>query len=176
MAFALNTERLTLRRFTQEDAPFMLRLLNEPSFIANIADRGVRNLEQASAYLEHGPLTSYRLNGFGFWAVVENATGSVIGMSGLVKRDILPDADLGYAFLPEYLGKGLAFETAKACVASARDIFMLPRLLAIVNPGNLPSRRLLDKLGFAFTGIHPVYAGEPDLCIYRLDFEDPRPC
>lgn len=176
MAFALNTERLTLRRFTQEDAPFMLRLLNEPSFIANIADRGVRNLEQALAYLENGPICSYRLNGFGFWAVIEKASGSVIGMCGLVKRDNLPDPDLGYAFLPEYFGKGMAFEATQACLLSARQDYSLPRLLAIVNPGNQPSRRLLDRLAFIYDGMRPVYAGEPELCLYRLDFEEPPPC
>ena len=79
MAFSLETERLTLRRFTPADAPYMLRQLNEPGFIANIADRGVRSVEQATAYLENGPITSYRLNGFGFWAVIEKAGGSVIG-------------------------------------------------------------------------------------------------
>jgi [ribosomal protein S5]-alanine N-acetyltransferase len=176
MAFALETGRLTLRRFTPADAPFMLRLLNEPSFIANIADRGVRNLEQAVAYLENGPISSYRLNGFGFWAVVEKAGGSVIGMCGLVKRDTLPDADLGYAFLPEYFGKGLAFEAAQACLRSARQDYALPRLLAIVNPGNQPSRRLLDRLAFHYQGMRPLHAGEPELCIYRLDFEEATPC
>ena len=175
MAFALNTERLTLRRFTQEDAPFMLRLLNEPSFIANIADRGVRNLEQASAYLENGPICSYRLNGFGFWAVIEKASGSVIGMCGLVKRDNLPDPDLGYAFLPEYFGKGMAFEAAQVCLHSARQDYALPRLLAIVNPGNQPSRRLLDRLAFIYDGMRPVYAGEPELCLYRLELEENPP-
>ena len=176
MAFSLETERLTLRRFTPADAPYMLRQLNEPGFIANIADRGVRSVEQATAYLENGPITSYRLNGFGFWAVIEKAGGSVIGMCGLVKRDNLPDPDLGYAFVPEYFGKGLAFEAARACVTAAKQDFALPRLLAIVNPGNQASRRLLEKLGFGFTGMRPVYANEPELCLYRLDFEEPSPC
>ena len=176
MAFTLETGRLTLREFSRNDAPYMLRQLNEPSFIANIADRGVRNLEQAAAYLENGPVCSYRLNGFGFWAVIEKASGSVIGMCGLVKRDNLPDPDLGYAFLPEYFGKGLAFEAARACVTSAGQDFGLQRLLAIVNPGNQASRRLLEKLGFNFTGMRPVYADEPELCLYRLDFEEPSPC
>lgn len=176
MAFAVETERLRLRRFTPADASFMLRQLNEPSFIANIADRGVRNLEQATAYLENGPISSYRLNGFGFWAVLEKNSGTVIGMCGLVKRDNLPDPDLGYAFLPEYFGKGMAFEATQACLLSARQDYALPRLLAIVNPGNQPSRRLLDRLAFIYDGMHPVYAGEPELCLYRLDFEEPPPC
>jgi RimJ/RimL family protein N-acetyltransferase len=175
MAFTLDTERLMLREFTRDDAPFMLRQLNEPSFIANIADRGVRTLEHAAAYLEDGPIGSYRLNGFGFWAVVEKSRGSVIGMCGLVKRDNLPDPDLGYAFLPEYFGKGLAFEAAQACLHAAKRDFALPRLLAIVNPDNQASRRLLDRLGFTCAGMHTMKAGEPELCLYRLGLEENPP-
>jgi RimJ/RimL family protein N-acetyltransferase len=175
MAFAVETERLLLREFTLDDAPYMLRQLNEPSFIENIADRGVRDIAQAAVYLQNGPIASYRTHGFGFWAVLEKTSGCIIGMCGLVKRDTLPDADLGYAFLPEYFGQGLAFEAARACVTAAKQDFGLPRLLAIVNPGNAPSRRLLEKLGFAFTGMQPIYDGEPELCLYRIDLEEKPP-
>jgi RimJ/RimL family protein N-acetyltransferase len=176
MAFTVETPRLLLREFTSADAPYMLRQLNEPSFIENIADRGVRTLQQAEAYLLNGAIASYNNNGFGFWAVIEKSSGQIIGMSGLVKRDILPDPDLGYAFLPEFFGQGLAFEATRACVTAAKRDFALPRLLAIVNPGNQPSRRVLDKLGFDFIGMRSVYAGEPDLCLYRLNFEEPTTC
>ena len=152
MAFALETGRLTLRRFTPADAPFMLRLLNEPSFIANIADRGVRNLEQAAAYLENGPICSYRLNGFGFWAVVEKAGGSVIGMCGLVKRDTLPDADLGYAFLPEHWGAGYAVEAADGVLNHARDVLGLATVLAITSLDNEASIRVLRRVGYHEVG------------------------
>jgi RimJ/RimL family protein N-acetyltransferase len=175
MAFTVETPRLLLRAFTSADAPYMLRQLNEPSFIESIADRGVRTLQQAEAYLLNGAIASYNSNGFGFWAVIEKSSGQIIGMSGLVKRDVLPDPDLGYAFLPEHFGQGLAFEATQACVTAARRDFALPRLLAIVNPGNAPSRRLLEKLGFAFSGMRPVYAGEPELCLYRLELEENPP-
>ena len=78
MAFTLETERLQLREFTLADAPYMLRQLNEPSFIENIADRGVRTLEQAEAYLQKGAIASYQQTGFGFWAVIEKTTGQII--------------------------------------------------------------------------------------------------
>lgn len=175
MAFAIETERLQLREFTLTDAPYMLRQLNEPSFIENIADRGVRTLEQAEAYLQNGAMASYQNSGFGFWAVIEKSSKQIIGMCGLVKRDNLPHPDLGYAFLPEYFGHGYAFEATRACVTAAKKDFVIPHLMAIVNPGNQPSHRLLDKLGFAFNSMHPVYAGEPDLCLYGLDLEKNPP-
>jgi RimJ/RimL family protein N-acetyltransferase len=167
--FRIETARLVLREFTRADAPYMLRQLNESSFIENIADRGVRSLEQAAAYLENGAIASYRSTGFGFWAVVEKSGGGTIGMCGLVKRPNLDHADLGYAFLPEFTGHGYAFEAGAACVEAARRDFALAQLLAIVNPENAASRRLLEKLGFQLQAIRAVHAGEPALCVYHRE-------
>ena len=136
MAFAIETERLQLREFTLTDAPYMLRQLNEPSFIENIADRGVRTLEQAEAYLQNGAMTSYQNSGFGFWAAIEKTSGQNIGMCGLVKRDNLPHPDLGYAFLPEYFGHGYAFEATQACLQAAKTNLHMQMILAIVNTEN----------------------------------------
>lgn len=169
MAFAIETERLQLREFTLSDAPYMQRQLNEPSFIENIADRGVRTLEQAEAYLQNGAMTSYQNSGFGFWAVIEKSSKQIIGMCGLVKRDNLPHPDLGYAFLPEYFGHGYACEATQACIQVAKIQFQLPQLLAIVNTENMPSRKLLDKLGFQFQKMIALYDNEPDLCLYAID-------
>jgi len=106
-------------------------------------------------------------NGYGLWAVVEKSSGQIIGMCGLIKRPNLDHADLGYAFLPEYFGKGFAFEACTASIAAASRDFGLPQLLAIVNPDNTPSRHLLEKLGFRLQEIGVVHAGEPALCIYH---------
>ena len=167
MAFSLDTERLHLRELTPEDAGYALRQLNEPSFIENIVDRGVRDLEQARAYLLNGPMSGYESNGFGLWAVVEKRSGQIIGMCGLIKRPNLEHADLGYAFLPEYFGRGFAFEACTASIAAASRDFGLPQLLAIVNPDNTPSRRLLEKLGFRLQDTRVIHPGEPALCIYQ---------
>lgn len=171
MAFSIETERLQLREFTLADAPYMLRQLNESSFIENIADRGVRTLQQAEAYLQNGAIASYAQCGFGFWAVIEKSSGQIIGMCGLVKRDNLPDADLGYSFLPEYVGKGYALEAAQACVDAANKSFNLPTLLAIVNTNNFASRKLLEKLGFTLQRMIALYENQPDLCLYSISYE-----
>lgn len=176
MAFALNTERLRLREFTAADAPYLLRQLNEPSFIENIADRGVRTLDQAGTYLEAGPMASYRQHGFGFWAVTGQSSGEILGMCGLVKRDTLPEPDLGYAFLPEHVGQGYALEACRASLRAARDIFHLPALTAIVNDGNTASRRLLEKLGFGFQGMTALMPDTPELCLYRIELTEHTAC
>src|SRR5664279_5426527 len=148
----LQTDRLIIRPFVAEDAPFLLRLLNEPSFIENITDKGVRTLDQARSYLAEGPLASYAAHGHGLWMVQHRATGNPMGMCGLIKRDTLPEVDLGYALVPAFWGLGYAREAARACLAWGRDTLQLRGLLAIVSPGNAASIRLLEALAFQRTG------------------------
>jgi RimJ/RimL family protein N-acetyltransferase len=146
----LTTERLSLRQLSADDAGFMLRLLNEPSFIQHIGDKGVRTLEGARAYLASGPLASYERHGFGLWLVEEKASGAPAGICGLLKRDVLEDVDIGYAFVPEFWSRGYASEAAAAVLAHARSALGLRRVLAVVSPDNHGSIRLLEKLGFTY--------------------------
>ena len=146
----LETERLVLRKFSVEDADFILRLLNEPSFIRNIGDRGVRTLEDARSYILRVPIASYERNGFGLYLVMLKETGESIGMCGLIKREELEDVDIGYAFLPEYWSKGYAVESALAVKEYARDVIGLKRLVAITDPENQGSIRVLEKIGLRF--------------------------
>lgn len=142
------TSRLSLRHFTLDDAPFILRILNDPGFLQYIGDRGVRKLEDAENYLRNGPIASYAAYGHGLNAVVLNDGNICIGMCGIVRRDTLPGPDLGYAFLPEYTGAGLAEEATRAALKHARDALHFSEMLAIVQPDNAASIKLLHKLGF----------------------------
>jgi [ribosomal protein S5]-alanine N-acetyltransferase len=144
------TERLYLRKFTITDARFILELLNTPTWLQYIGDRGVRNLEDAENYLRNGSLQSYEENGFGFYCVIEKSTGKPIGMCGFIKREELTDVDLGFAFLPEYLGQGYGYEIAKATLEFGKRNLNLKRIIAIVNPENEASNKLLKKLGFNY--------------------------
>ncbi|MCI0555438.1 MAG: GNAT family N-acetyltransferase [Anaerolineae bacterium] len=146
----LETERLVLRQFSVEDADFILKLLNEPSFIQNIGDRGVRTLEDARAYIMRVPIASYEKHGFGLYLVVLKESGESIGMCGLIKREELEDVDIGYAFLPKFWSKGYAVETALAVKDYARDVIGLKRLVAITDPENQGSIRVLEKIGLKF--------------------------
>ena len=106
----LETDRLRLRKLSTDDAGFVLRLLNEPSFIQNIGDKGVRTMDDARSYILNGPVASYEKFGFGLWLVEKKESGVSIGMCGLLKREVLEDVDLGYAFLPEFWARGYALE------------------------------------------------------------------
>jgi len=144
------TDRLVLRRLIVEDAPFILRLLNEPSFLQHIGDRGVRNLADAQQYILSGPIASYERHGFGLFLAELRETRVPIGICGLLKRDALDDVDVGFALVPESWSKGYAFESASATLAYARDTHHLTRVVAIASQGNFASINLLVKLGFYF--------------------------
>ena len=146
----LETKRLRIREFTEQDAAFIVKLLNEPAFIQHIADKGVRSLKDAERYLEEGPMASYREFGFGLWRVSLKETDTSIGMCGLLRRDFLDHVDIGYAFLAEHRRKGYALEAASAVMAHATGKLGLEKVVAIVSRDNAPSIRLLEKLDFGF--------------------------
>ena len=146
----LDTERLSLRWLAPDDAAFIRRLVNEPSWLRFIGDRGVRNDDDARRYLEKGPLAMYAAMGFGLYLVATRNGVAPIGICGFVKRETLPDVDLGFAFLPEFWGRNYAFEAASATMAFGGRALGLQRVVAVTAQGNRPSIRLLERLGFHF--------------------------
>lgn len=150
MSAIVETQRLVLRKLSLADAPFILTLLNEPSFIQNIGDKGVRTLADARAYIQNGPMANYRKFGFGLLLVETKDGAKPAGICGLLKRDTLPDVDIGYALLPEFWSKGYAIEAAKAVLVHAQEVLKFGRVLAITSPGNEASIRVLEKLGFKY--------------------------
>ncbi len=146
----LETDRLILRELKLDDAAFILGLLNEPSFLQHIGDKGVRTPAGARNYLETGPIDSYRQHGFGLYLVASKSTKAPMGICGLVKRDVLDDPDIGFAFVPEFWSQGYAFESASAVLTYARETLGQERVLAVVSPDNQASIRLLEKLGLSF--------------------------
>jgi RimJ/RimL family protein N-acetyltransferase len=147
--FVLSTERLILRRFVLDDAPFVIALLNEPGWLEYIGDKGVHTIEDAHRYLQAGPLKMYEQFGFGLYLVARKSDATPIGMCGLIKRDTLDHVDIGFALLASVAGQGFAYEAASAVVQLARSL-RLPRLLAITTPTNRSSQKLLGKLGLQF--------------------------
>jgi len=167
----LETSRLVLRRLVFDDAPFLVALLNQPSFIANIGDRGVRNVEDAHRYLRDGPHAMYERHGHGLWHVARKPDGVGVGLCGLLKRDNLPHVDVGYAYLPEFWGQGYAVEAAAATLAHGAGKFGLTRIIGVVSEGNSASIRVLEKIGMRFEGMYCMHPGEPEVRLYGCAFE-----
>ncbi len=165
----LETERTILREVTKDDAEFILDLLNQPSFIRFIGDRNVRTVAGAVEYIESRFTNSYRQFGFGMYAVESKETGTPIGICGFVKRDSLPDADIGFAFLPQFEKKGYAFESANAVLNYGREVLGLERVLAITSKDNESSGRLLAKINFKFESLIKLPHDDEELKLFSSD-------
>jgi len=166
----LETERLILRRFVVDDAEFLLGLLNEPSFLRYIGDRGVRSIDDARQYILNGPMDSYEVHGFGLYITEIKGDRTPIGICGLLKRESLENVDIGFAFLPEFWGKGYARESAAAVMQYAELELGLNRIVAITQPENHGSMKVLQKIGMKFERRVKLTEDGENLDLYEREF------
>jgi RimJ/RimL family protein N-acetyltransferase len=169
----LRTPRLTVRPLEPDDAEFVLELVNEPAWIANIGNKGIRSTDDAAGYIRNGPMRMYAERGFGLWAVELNDSREPLGICGLIKRDTLPDVDIGFAFLHRVWGNGYALEAAKATLTYGTDVLHLARIVAITTRANRRSSDLLRKLGFRFERDVRLDADGDELELYAFGSEAP---
>ena len=162
----IQTQRLYLREATTADAPFIYELLNSPKWLQFIGDRGIKNMADATAYIENSLIKSYREHGFGLYVMVVKETGMPIGICGLINRPTLPDIDIGFALLPDYEGLGYGFEAAKATLEYAKNQLGLTTILGITLPENTASSKLLEKIGLKLQKRGKIEGDEEELLIY----------
>jgi [ribosomal protein S5]-alanine N-acetyltransferase len=167
----IQTERLIIKELDLSYAGFIFQLLNSPGWLQYIGDRNIHSLDDAGTYLLNGPLKSYKDHGFGLCLVQLREDGIPIGIAGLLKRDYLDCPDLGFAFLPEYEGKGYAFESANSIVKKSKDYLELEMIQAIVLPENQRSIRLLEKLGMEDQGIQNFPGQKVPLKLFQIDLK-----
>jgi RimJ/RimL family protein N-acetyltransferase len=163
----LETDRLVLRHVVDTDAAFILDMLNQPSFIQHIGDRGVRDLDQAREYIESRFAKSYRDHGFGMYLVELKEDGSPLGICGLISRDTLPHPDIGFSFLPQYWSKGYAREAAEASLKHGKEVLGINRVLAITTKDNDSSGKLLERIGLKFEKL--IIQGDEELKLFSAD-------
>lgn len=164
----ITTSRLTLRLFTLKDTDFLIALLNTPSWLSFIGNRHVYTEEDAIAYLQNRLIKGYE-TGFGFYLVALKDTLQPIGMCGFVKRAELEHVDIGFAFLPEYEGKGYAFEAASATLLYGKDMLGLKKVVAIISKDNQRSIKLTEKLGFYFEKIVLMPGEKEEIMMFSND-------
>lgn len=165
----IETDRLILRHLAEGDAEFILRLMNEPSWLRFIGNKGVRTLEDARSYILNGPVEMYARLGFGLYLVELKPEHLSIGICGLIKRDSLEDVDIGFAFLPEYWGQGYAYEAAHAVVNYGAGVLGLKRIVAITSVDNDSSIRLLAKLGLRFERLMKLSDDSEPVKLFGMD-------
>ncbi len=162
----METERLYLAPVTVDDSELMLAVWNDPAFIRNVADRGIRTVAQARAAIESGAQKLFEDYGYGPYSIALKSDGSLIGICGLFKRDNLDHPDIGFCVLPDYCGKGYAGEAAAAVVKHAQHELGIRELAAIVSPSNAPSIGLIRKLGLRFERMITMPGDDHAICLY----------
>ena len=149
----LETPRLLLREFDEDDAPALYRLGSDPDVTRYTGDEGLTGVEHAREVLRAHPIADYQKHGFGRWACVDKAGGEVIGFAGLKHLDDLGEVDIGYRLLPAFWGRGLATEACRPILEYGFQRLRLPRIIGLVDPRNTASVRLLEKLGLRYVGL-----------------------
>jgi RimJ/RimL family protein N-acetyltransferase len=163
----IETSRLRIRRLTLEDADFILRLVSEPAFIANIGDKGVRTLADARIFISKGPWTCQAKAGYGQFLVCRKQDGESIGVCGLLFRDGLNLTDVGFAILAEHRGQGFAFEAASAVMKYGLAELQIEEIVGLTLAENTASIRVLEKLGMKFDRVVKIFDDDPGTAVYR---------
>ena len=161
------TERLIISKINIKDAPFFLELMNTPHWLKYIGDRNIKSIEDAEEAIKSGHLKSYKNNGFGFYKLLlKSEKNKTIGTAGLIKRDQLEDIDIGFGFLPDYEGKGFGYEASLEIMKLAKEVFNIEKLVAITNPNNKNSIKLLEKLGLTLEKRIKPFEDDKELLLF----------
>jgi RimJ/RimL family protein N-acetyltransferase len=154
----VETARLILRPFTEDDAAAMFAVNAHPEVTRYTGDGPYADVEAVRAVIRSRTLADYAKHGYGRWACVEKASGELVGFNGLKFLEELREVDLGYRLVPRCWGRGLATEGARASIDYGFRVLRLPRLLGLVHPENARSVRVLEKCGFTLDGQFEYYA------------------
>ena len=156
------TARLLLNELTVNDAAFIKKLVNTEGWIKFIGERNVKSHEDAVAYIQKiidNPNTNYLV-------VTRRDSQIPIGIVTFIKRDYLEHHDIGFAFLPQYIGQGYAYEATAAVLESLLKNPLHQCILATTLKKNINSIRLLERLNFKFD--REIEAGNEKLSVYAF--------
>jgi len=163
------TERLTLRATNQDDAAFVLELLNSPKWKQNIGDRNVHTLEDAKAYIQQKMQPQLERLGYSNYTVIRKLDGAKMGSCGLYDRQGIEGVDIGFAFLPAYEKMGYGYESALKMKEMAFSAFGIPKIGAITAQHNKASQRLLEKLGLKYIKMVILPDDNEELMYYEIE-------
>lgn len=163
---AFSLRRLRAERLTESHLPDLRRMHANDRMMAMLG--GVRTDAETATYLERN-LAHWAEHGFGIWILRDPGTGRVVGRAGLRHLTVegVAEIELGFALFPEFWGRGLATDAARACVTIGIEWLGLSSLVALTLPANLASQRVLRKAALVQER-EVAHAGAPHL-LFRTD-------
>jgi len=165
---SFETERLLIQPTSEEDAAFILKLLNTPKWIQYIGDRKVHSVEEAKVYIKERMLPQLEKLGYSNYTVIRKSDGEKLGTCGLYDRDGLKGIDIGFAFLSQFEKKGYAFESVSKLLDVAIRDFKLKEINAITTKDNIASQKLLTKIRMTFKKMVSIPNDDKELMLYTL--------
>ena len=166
----ITTERLHISNIKSDEASFYLELFNDPDWIKNISDKGLRTVEAVKDYIENTVLKTFQKNGAGFFTIRLKDSNTPVGVSTLLYRDVTQYYDVGYALMPEARGKGYASEATLALMNYTKSTFNVPYVYAITKTTNNPSMSLLKNIGFKLHEQKDIFEEGKPSNIFRYQF------
>lgn len=161
------TERLFLKPTSEEDAWFIFQLLNSPKWLKNIGDRNVNSEEEARQYIKTRMVPQLQKLGYSNYTVIRKEDNVKLGACGLYDREGLEGIDIGFAFLPEHENQGFALEAALEIKRAAVEEFGITKIKGITSKENIPSQKLLEKLGLKFKEVVKLPGEVEELYLYE---------
>jgi len=164
----IETERLLLREITLDDKEELFKLHSNPVVQNYTGEPVVESIEEIEKAI-WTRINNYEKYGFGRWATVLKNGMHFVGWAGLAYLPEFDEIDLGYRFLPEYWGLGIATEASRAILTYGFDSLKLRKIIAIAMKENKASIRVMEKVGMEFYKYAPYELGSEDAVWYRCD-------
>ena len=166
----LDTERLVLRKMEIADTDYLMGIFSDP--VAMRYYPGTKSRQEAEAWVRW-TLDSYRDHGFGQWVAILKDSGDFAGQCGLTVQEVegTEEVEIGYLFLRKYWGRGLASEAAVAARDHGFRTLGYGRLISLIDPGNLASRRVAEKVGMKLE--KEVEKWNKNICVYTIRKQKP---
>jgi ribosomal-protein-alanine N-acetyltransferase len=160
------TDRMYLRRLEMADVDGLLGIFSDPEAMRYYP--GTKSRREAEDWVRWN-LRSYRRHGFGLWAAILKDSDEFAGQCGLVSQEVdgRNEVEIGYLFLRRFWGRGLATEAAQACRDYGFGTLGYDRLVSLIDPANLPSRRVAEKVGMRLE--KHTYKWGKEICVYAVD-------
>lgn len=165
----LETERLLLRHFEISDAEDLFRIYSDAETMKFMGD-GPPSVEAERENLKNHIDNYYKNHGLGIWATVLKENNKFIGRCGLLRSTIdgNEETEVGYLFDREFWGRDLATEAAMGILDLAFDQLKIERVVAVIHPENIASKKVAEKAGMTFEKI-VSYKNFPEVLLFAKE-------
>jgi ribosomal-protein-alanine N-acetyltransferase len=161
----LETERMVLRRMEMADVDGLMGIFSDP--VAMRYYPGTKSRQEAEEWVRRMQ-ENYRDQGFGLWVAVLEDSGEFAGQCGLTVQQVegKDEVEIGYLFLRKFWDRSLATEAARAARDHGFNTLGYERLVSLIDPGNLASRRVAEKIGLTLE--KEIWKWNKEICVYAL--------